>query len=69
MLKQQLILEVKRGERAYQLVIPDGCPLGEVNDVLFEIRNFVVGKIMEAIKADQPQKPQEEEPKDEQLQQ
>ncbi len=54
MLKQHATLEVKIGERVYQLHLPSDCPLGEVHDALFKMRSFVVSKINDAQKADEP---------------
>lgn len=47
MYKQQGILEVKKNERLYQMQLAPESPLGEVFDVLSEMRGFVVNKIME----------------------
>ena len=56
MIKQQGLLEIKKGENVYQLHLPPGyaCPLGEVHDVLHEMKVFIVDLIM---KSNQP--PQE----------
>ena len=59
MLKQSVMLEVKKNERVYQLHLPADCPLGEVHDALFEMRSYVVDKINEAQKIDKPQEPVE----------
>ena len=59
MLKQTVQLEVKIGERNYILLLPGDCPLGEVHDALFQMRSFVIGKINEAVKADEPKKLEE----------
>jgi len=62
MLKQQVIFEVKRDNRVYQLQLPENSPLGEVHDVLFQMRSFVIDKINEAVKQDAPKEP--EQPKE-----
>lgn len=54
MLKTQASLEVKIGERVYTLTLPAESPLGEVHDVLFRMRSYVIEKINEASKADAP---------------
>ncbi len=59
MLKQTAILEVKIGERVYQLLLPSDSPLGEVHDALFQMRSFVVGKINEAQNIDKPKEPEQ----------
>ena len=53
MLKTQAVLEVKTGERLYQFNLPTDAPLGEVHDVLFQMRSYVIGKINDAQKADE----------------
>lgn len=58
MLKQQTILEVKRGERVYQLALSAESPLGELYDVLYEMRSFVVEKINAAQAVDKPKEPE-----------
>lgn len=62
MIKQQVILEVKKEDRIYQFQLPSNCSLGEVFDVLFQMRSYVVEKISESQKADQPKEP--EQPKE-----
>lgn len=54
MLKQNAALEVKIGERVYTLNLPADAPLGEAHDALFQMRSYVVGKILEAQKLDAP---------------
>lgn len=54
MLKTNAKLEVTIGERVYTLNLPSESPLGEVHDALFRMRSYVVDRINEAIKADQP---------------
>ncbi len=66
MIKNVSILEVLKGERVYQLHLPSNAPLGELHDVLFQMRSFVVDKINEAVQIDAP-KPLEE-PKQEETQ-
>lgn len=61
MLKQSANLEVVREDRVYSLNLPASAPLGEVHDVLFQMRSFVVDKINEAIKADVPKEPEKQE--------
>lgn len=53
MLKQSATLEVKIGERVYTLTLPSESPLGEVHDALFQMRSYVISKIIEAQKADE----------------
>lgn len=54
MLKHAVMLEIVKGERVYQFSLPSDSPLGEVHDVLFEMRNFVVNKLNESLNADKP---------------
>lgn len=48
MIKNQTILEIKKGDRIYQLHLSSESPLGEVFDVLTEMRGFVLKKLEEA---------------------
>jgi len=59
MLKTQAVLEVKTGERLYQFNLPTDAPLGEVHDVLFQMRSYVIGKINDAQKADEKKEPEQ----------
>jgi hypothetical protein len=56
MLKQQGLLEVTKGENTYQLHLPAGasCPLGEVHDVLHEMKSFIVNMIVQSNQPPQP---------------
>ncbi len=49
MLKQQGLLEITKDENTYQLHLPAGvsCPLGEVHDVLHEMKAFIVNMIVQ----------------------
>ena len=52
MIKNQTVLEVKKGERIYQLSLSSERPLGELFDVLMEMRGFVIERLQEASKAE-----------------
>ena len=66
MFKQQLKLEVKKNERDYVLVLPDNCNLGEIVDVLFDMRAITMKAIQDIIEKEKPQEaPKPEEPKPE----
>lgn len=52
MLKHVVNLEVVKGERKYLFSLLPDSPLGEVYDVLFEMRNFVVEKLNESLNKD-----------------
>lgn len=54
MIKTNAQLEVKIGERVYTLNLPSESPLGEVHDALFRMRSYVVERMNEALKADEP---------------
>lgn len=58
MLKTYAQLEVKIGERVYQLYLAQDAPLGEVFDALFQMRSYVVQKINESQKTDLPKEPE-----------
>ena len=64
MLKTNTTLEIAKDIGNYILHIPQNCTLGQLHDVLFEMREFVVGKINEAISAQKKmeQKPEVKEP-------
>lgn len=55
MLKQKLIFEVKRDERIYSLEIPSGCNLGEVHDVIFAMKQWVIDQMNQVHMAEKPQ--------------
>jgi len=59
MLKQTAILEVVRQDRVYTMILPNNAPLGELHDVIFQMRSFVVDKINESINAEKPKEPVE----------
>jgi hypothetical protein len=61
MLKSSAMLEVKIGERVYSFFLPSDAPLGEAHDALFRMRSYVVDKINEAIKVDNPEVPKANE--------
>jgi len=60
MLKQSAMLEVKIGDRVYQLHLPSDAPLGEAHDAIFQMRSFIIAKINEAQKVDAPKEPEQE---------
>jgi hypothetical protein len=60
MLKQQIIYEIKRAENIYRLSLPENCNLGELYDVLYEIRTDVVNRINESLKQDSPKEPEQQ---------
>lgn len=55
MLKNKTVLEVKIGERLYELSLDASSPIGEVFDALSQMQSFVVQKINES----QPKKEEE----------
>ncbi len=50
MIKNYVVFEIKKGERSYQLLMTCDSPLGEIHDVLCEMRSAIVQKISEADK-------------------
>jgi len=54
MIKNLTAVEVKMGERIYKLLCEIDSPLGEVHDVLCQMKAFVVKKINEAHAAEIP---------------
>lgn len=55
MFKPATIGEVKRGERTYILLCDSMSPLGEVHDVLMEMKGICVDKMIAAQKEEQAQ--------------
>ena len=58
MLKQAVSLEVKKNDKNFQLSFPVESSLGELHDVLYQMRSFIVEKNNEAVKADIPKEPE-----------
>jgi hypothetical protein len=59
MIKNTNVIEVVKEDRIYSLLLPIQASLGELHDVLFQMRSFVIDRINEAIKADEPKAPEE----------
>ncbi len=64
MLKQAAILEIVKEDRVYTFQLPNNAPIGEVHDVLFQMRGFVIEKMNEAMNASKPQEVSEPENKE-----
>ncbi len=47
MIKNSTVFEIKKDERLYQFIMPSDAPLGEIHDVLFQMKAVVVQKINE----------------------
>jgi hypothetical protein len=62
MIKNIALLEIAKEDRIYTLMLPNNASLGELHDVLFQMRSFVIDRINEAVKADQPKAPEEVAP-------
>ena len=65
MIKNLASLEIKKGERLYRMLVENDSPLGEVFDVLSEMRSFVFERVKaveeeskkkEEVKVDEEQK-------------
>lgn len=54
MIKQAVKLEVERNGKVYSLHLPGDCPLGELHDVLYLMRSFVVEQFNKSVEADKP---------------
>lgn len=48
MIRNETVLEVKKGERSYRLYCEGNSPLGELFDALSEMQGFIVSKIKES---------------------
>lgn len=64
MLKSNHVLEIKRQERLFQFLMPTDASLGEIHDVLHEMKLFIVKTLTERAQTevkspDQPPEPQE----------
>lgn len=64
MFKQTLRLEVKKNERDYVLHLPDNCNLGEIIDVLFDMRAIAMNAIQNIIEKEKPKENPNPEEKD-----
>ncbi len=42
------ILEIKMGERTYQMIVPMDAPIGEIHDVMYQFRGFILDKMLQA---------------------
>jgi hypothetical protein len=60
MITQSVSLEVKKNDRIYRLNLPMDCPLGEIHDVLFQMRSYIIDRINEAQKQDAPKEQKSE---------
>ena len=47
MIKTKTILEVKIGERIYQMELASDSPIGEVHDALIQMKAIVIGIMAE----------------------
>lgn len=54
MLKQYVCFEEKKDEFEVKIYISANCPLGMVHDSLFKARSYIIDRINEAIKQDEP---------------
>lgn len=61
MIKQSTLLEVKKNDRSYVLSMDPLSPLGEIYDVLHEMKQFIFLKIKDVESAQEvPQEPKPE---------
>lgn len=64
MIKNKTVLEVSKNERIYKLELSPESPLGEVFDVLCEMRGFVVDRILQEQKGKELEEKSEEKPEE-----
>ncbi len=57
-IKQTAALEVQKDGRVYTLLLPSGANLGEIHDVLFDMRTEIIAKIGENLIQETQQKPE-----------
>lgn len=62
MIKQAVMLEVEKEDRKYQFHLPPNGNLGEIHDVLFQMRSYIIEKIQEAQRIDAPKLPEVPQP-------
>lgn len=55
MIKQQTLLEVKAGERTYELACSPDSPLGELYDAICAMKSFIVQRINEEQQKETPE--------------
>jgi hypothetical protein len=61
MIKQSTLLEVKKNERTYSLCMDPLSPLGEIYDVIHEMKQFIFQKIKDVESSQEiPQEPKPE---------
>lgn len=60
MITNLVSIDLKKGERVYRLICQIDAPLGEIYDVLCEMRGVVIQKIQEAERASQSEAKAEE---------
>ena len=46
MIKQRTVLEIKIGERLYELFCQGDSPLGELHDALMQMKGYVVDRMI-----------------------
>ena len=62
MIESRTQIEIKKGERCYRLNISNDSPLGELYDVISEMRMMVYMKIKEVEEASKVQQEKAEDP-------
>lgn len=59
MLKHYAVLEMKEGEHEVKILISGNCPLGFAHDSLFKGYSYILERMNEAAKQNDPKKPEE----------
>lgn len=59
MFKSYAVFEDKEGDHEVKVLISDSCPLGTVHNALFKALSYVVQRMNEAQKANEPKQPEE----------
>lgn len=62
MIEGRTQVEVKKGDRSYRLNIANDSPLGELYDVILEMRGIIYNKIKEIEEVSKVQQEQQTEP-------
>lgn len=61
MIKNKTVMEIKKDERIYQFIIESTSPLGEIFDVLTQMKSYVLKAIQDAEKSQEKQEESQSE--------
>ena len=64
MLQSKAVLHIEKNDRVYELSLEQISPLGEVYDVINEMRAFIIQRMNEVAQAEAQKQAQQEAPKE-----